>query len=143
MKKCFFLILLFPFFAFATQAIVINHNELPSFGKAGATLKGLATPSLGAKDYEVWHSSLAPGGCTPIHTHETEEIFIYLSGKGKVVMDGKETHFEAPCTVICPARVEHQFFNTGDEPSNHIVILGCGSTIVDESQTVMHLPWRK
>ncbi|MCP5503916.1 MAG: hypothetical protein H7A41_02055 [Chlamydiales bacterium] len=58
-------------------------------------------------------------------------------------MDGEETHFEAPCTVICPANVEHQFFNTGDEPSDHIVILGSASTIVDANQTVMHLPWRK
>ena len=102
MKKCFFLLLLFPFLGFAAEAIVINHNDLQSFGKAGATLTGLATPSLGAKQFEVWHSSLAPGGCTPIHTHETEEIFIYLSGKGKVVMGEEETYFEAPCTVICP-----------------------------------------
>lgn len=141
MKKLLFL--LFPIFAFATHAIVIDHNDLPEFGKAGAKLKGLATPSLGAQQYEVWHSTLAPGGCTPIHTHETEEIFIYLAGKGKVVMGEDETYFEAPCTVICPANVEHQFFNVGDEPSDHIVILGIDSTIVNVDKEVMHLPWRR
>lgn len=142
MKNAVFIFFI-PFFTWATQAIVIDHTSLPEFGKAGATLKGLATPSLGAKQYEVWHSSLSPGGCTPIHTHETEEISIYLKGKGKVVIGGEETSFEAPCTVICPAHVEHQFFNTGDEPSDHIAILGIDSTIVDQNQVVMHLPWRK
>lgn len=143
MKKSLLFFLCIPFFAMATHAIVIDHNVLPEFGKGGAKLKGLATPSLGAKQYEVWHSTLAPGGCTPIHTHETEEVFIYLKGKGKVVMNGEETYFEAPCTVICPANIEHQFFNVGDEPSDHIVILGIDSTIVDQDQMVMHLPWRK
>ena len=143
MKKYLVFFLCIPFFAMATQAIVIDHNTLPEFGKEGAKLKGLATPSLGAKQYEVWHSTLAPGGRTPIHTHETEEVFIYLKGKGKVVMDGVETYFEAPCTVICPANIEHQFFNVGDEPSDHIVILGIDSTIVDQDEIVMHLPWRK
>ena len=142
MKPFIFFILLFPFFTFA-NVTVINHEDLPSFGKGGASLKGLATSSLGAKEYEVWHSSLAVGGCTPKHTHETEEIFIYLQGKGKVIAGDIETYFEAPCTVICPANVEHQFFNIGDNPSNHIVILGLDSTIVNAEQEVMDLPWRR
>ena len=34
------------FVAFSEGAIVIDHKDLPSFGKAGATLTGIATPSL-------------------------------------------------------------------------------------------------
>ncbi|MCB1116902.1 MAG: cupin domain-containing protein [Chlamydiia bacterium] len=139
----FLFFLCIPFLAMAAEAVVIDHTTLPEFGKAGAMLKGLATPQLGAKQYEVWHSTLAPGGCTPIHTHETEEIAIYIKGKGKAIVGGKEIFFEAPCTVIYPADVEHQVFNTGDEPSDHILILGIDSTIVDQDQVVMHLPWRK
>lgn len=143
MKKLFFLFACtLPLLGFSEEAIVISHDNLPSYGKAGARLTGLATASMGAKQHEVWRSSLAPGECTPIHTHDTEETFIYLSGKGKVVMNGQETYFEAPCTVICPPNVEHQFFNVGDEPSDHIVILTINSTIVDHDQVVMHLPWR-
>lgn len=141
--KVLFLMLLFPLFAFGAGAIVVPHEGLPTFGKAGAELKGIATPSLGAKQYEVWRSSIAPHGCTPIHTHETEEIFIFLSGTGKVSVGGVETAFEAPCTVICPAHVEHQFFNTGDTPSDQIVVLGIDSEIIDQDHMTMHLPWRK
>lgn len=137
-----FVALCIPFFAFSEGAIVIDHKDLPSFGKAGATLTGIATPSLGAKEYEVWRSTIAPGGQTPRHMHETEEIFVFLSGKGKVIVGDVESYFEAPCTVICPAHIEHQFFNVGDEPSDQIVILGIASTIVDADHAVMHLPWR-
>lgn len=135
--------LLFPYLSFANEVIVIPHENLPSFGKCGASLRGLATASMGAKQHEIWRSSLAPGGCTPKHTHDTEETFIYLSGKGKVVMNGIETYFEAPCTVICPPHIEHQFFNVGDEASDHLVILTIDSTIFDENQIEMHLPWRR
>ena len=41
-----FVALCIPFFAFSEGAIVIDHKDLPSFGKAGATLTGIATPSL-------------------------------------------------------------------------------------------------
>jgi len=134
------ILLLFPLFAFAN---VIPHEGLPSFGKAGATLTGLATSSMGVKQYEVWRSSLAPGGCTPLHTHASEEICIYLTGKGKAVIGGEEVFFEAPCTIICPANVEHQFFNVGEESSDQILILGIDSTIVDADKEVMNLPWRR
>ena len=144
MKKIFFIFaFLSPFLGFAKGATVISHESLPSFGKAGAILTGLATSSLGAKQYEVWRSTIAPGGCTPKHTHETEEIFIFLTGKGKVIIDEIETEFEAPCTVICPANIQHQFFNIGDVPSDQIVVLGLKSTIIDQDQMVMHLPWRE
>lgn len=71
------------------------------------------------------------------------EVYIYLSGKGRAVIGGEETVFEAPCTIICPANVEHQFFNIGEEPSDHILILGIDSTIVDADKEVMNLPWRR
>ena len=58
-------------------------------------------------------------------------------------MNDKETYFEPPCTVICPANMEHQFFNTGDKPGNPIGVLGVTRLLVDASQTVMHLPWTK
>jgi len=86
MKKL--VLLLFPLFVFAN---VISHEDLPSFEKAGATLTGLATSSMGAKQYEVWRSSLAPGVCTPLHTQASEEICIYLSGKA-------EASFYFPCS---------------------------------------------
>jgi mannose-6-phosphate isomerase-like protein (cupin superfamily) len=138
------LILTFLFVTSAyTQAIVVPHTELKDYTLNGNGLKGLATPGLGAKQFEIWRTTWAVGACTPKHTHETEEIFILLKGRGKVVIDGQETFFEAPCTIIAPAHKEHQFFNTGTEPTDAIVVLGMGSEIINQDKQPMTLPWRK
>ena len=129
-------------FCCALEPIVINHDQLRDFSLNDNHLKGIATASLGSKEFEVWRSSWAVGGCTPPHTHDTEEIFVFIRGQGKVIIDEKETHFKAPCTIICPANVQHQFFNTGKEPTDSIVIMGLHSEITNNDGKAMELPWR-
>ncbi|MBS0652500.1 MAG: cupin domain-containing protein [Verrucomicrobia bacterium] len=122
---------------------IIPHEGLKRFELNGNGLVGVATPSMGAEKFEVWRTSWNVGCFTPKHTHETEEIFIFLKGKGRVLIGDQEFFFEAPCTVICPPGIEHQFFNAGDEPTDAIVILGSKSQIVDANQQEMKLPWRR
>lgn len=142
MKKLFPLLLLTASL-FAEKAIVIPHADLPEYSLYGNTQQGLATPQLGSQNYEVWKTKWGVGASTPRHKHETDEIFIFLKGKGKVIIDDNETHFTAPCTIICPANAYHQFFNTGEEKTESIVVLGSKSTILDENETTMNLPWRR
>jgi|GEM_PF-1025887 len=125
------------------EARVISHEQVKAFGNNGNELKGIATKAQGAESYEVWRTSVAVGSQTPLHSHESEEVFIFLRGKGKAVIGGKEFTFEAPATVIAPAGVKHQFFNTGDVPTDAVVVVGIGSTIYDGNGKPMNLPWRK
>lgn len=129
--------------AVPVEPTVIPHENLKQYVFNGNFLTGLATPKLGAKEFEVWRTSMAVGSSTPPHKHETEEIFVYLRGKGKAVIDGQEYDFEAPCTLILPPNVEHQLFNTGDEPTDAIVILGIDSKIYNHQDEEMNLPWRR
>lgn len=122
---------------------VIDHAELQSFLNQGNTLTGIATPSLGAVDCEVWHSSIAPHSCTPLHQHECQEVFIFLRGEGKALVGAEEVFFKAPCTLLLPACVPHQIFNTGDEPSEQIVVLKSRTEIYNAQGSTMNLPWRK
>lgn len=124
-------------------AHVIAHTELEKFENQGTVLVGLATPSLGAQDFEIWRSSVPPGGKTPLHVHDTEETFILLRGKGKLLVGDSTIEFEAPVTVIAPAHVPHQLVNTGDVPTDQIVVVGVGSEITNAEGAVMDLPWRK
>jgi len=55
----------------------------------------------------------------------------------------RQLFFKAPCTVICPANVPHQFFNTGNEDSEQIVVLGIDSEIKTMTGNLMNLPWRR
>lgn len=122
---------------------VIAHGGLKSFTNNGNTLVGIATRSQGANSFEVWRSSVAPGGSTPLHKHETEEVFIVLRGQGEVQVGDQVIQFKAPATVIAPAGVPHQLRNTGDEPTDQIVIVGVGSAIYGADGNVLNLPWRQ
>lgn len=124
-------------------ASVTAHATLKSYENQGNTLRGIATPGLGAKNYEVWRTSVAVGSSTPLHRHESEEVFIFLQGKGKARIGDQEFTFEAPATVVAPANVPHQFFNVGDVPTDAIVVVGIGSKIWDAAGKEMQLPWRR
>lgn len=104
--------------------------------------KLLRQQRMGSEEFEIWRTSWEVGGATPKHTHDTEEIFIFLKGKGHAVIGDREFDFEAPCTIICPAHVPHQLFNAGDEPTDSILVMGVSSKIQDIHGNAMHLPWR-
>jgi len=122
---------------------VTEHAALQSYENHGNTLRGIATPGLGATSHEVWRTSVAVGSATPLHSHESEEVFIFLQGKGKARIGDQEFTFEAPATVVAPANVPHQFFNIGDVPTDAIVVVGIGSKIWDATGKEMQLPWRR
>ncbi len=122
---------------------MVSHDDLSTFENNGNELVGIATKRMGATRFEVWRTSVAPGSMTPRHTHDTEEVFIFLAGQGRAQIGDRTFQFSAPATVIAPAGVPHQFENTGDTPTDAIVVVGIDSDIYDESGAKMHLPWRR
>lgn len=127
---------------FSSEVKVVNHEDLQTYINRENQLTGLATMANGSQEIEVWRSHVAVGSSTPVHSHDCEETFIFLKGKGRLVADGEEYFWEAPCTVIIPAGVVHQYFNAGDEPTDGIVILSIGSKIFNKTGKVLTLPWR-
>lgn len=125
------------------RGLVIQHAELRHFENNGNDLVGIATPSQGATDVEVWRSSVAPGSSTPLHRHESEEIFVVLQGSGVAEIGDQRLPFRAPATVIAPPGVPHRIVNTGDVPTDSIVIVGSHSSIYDADGQKMDLPWRR
>jgi mannose-6-phosphate isomerase-like protein (cupin superfamily) len=125
------------------RAVVVPHAGLTPYEHQGNELVGIATRSLGALEHEVWRSRVAVGSRTPLHTHGSEEIFVFLRGRGRARIGDQVFEFVAPATVIAPAGVPHQFFNTGDEATEAIVIVRVGSLITDEAGVPLDLPWRR
>lgn len=126
------------------HALVIPHASMETFENRGNKISALATKKKGSEQYEVWRASIATNSSTPPHHwHETEEVFIFLKGKGKALVGDTETAFEAPCTVILPARIPHQIVNTGEDATDHFVVIGSGSKIYDKNNIEMKLPWRQ
>ena len=58
-----------------------------------------------------------PGSRIPLHKHtDSEEAMFVISGKGKLICDGKEYDLTPGTAIFSPVGVEHEIINTGDEP---------------------------
>ncbi|KRP36917.1 MAG: hypothetical protein ABS34_05265 [Opitutaceae bacterium BACL24 MAG-120322-bin51] len=125
------------------EAHVVPHHALREFSNNGITVVGIATKGHGADEYEVWKTQIAVHGKTPLHSHDSEEVFVILKGQGEAIIGGEVHLFEAPCTLIAPAGIAHQLVNTGATETDAVVVIGIDSTIYDSDQKIMSLPWRE
>lgn len=85
----------------------------PIPGVAHVTLAGT---EHGLSHLSVWRQSMAPGGCTPPHCHDVEELVMCDAGRGEIHIAGAVHAFRAGQAIVLPAGVPHQIFTTGDEP---------------------------
>ena len=75
-----------------------------------------ASSREGLKNISLWRQSIAPGGATPPHSHDVDEVVMCLAGNGEVHIAGEVHRFGPEQTLVLPAGVLHQIFNTGSEP---------------------------
>lgn len=53
---------------------------------------------------------------------DTDQVLIFVAGKGGAVLDGKRRAFDAGDLVFVRAGTRHNFINSGDEPLRLITI---------------------
>jgi mannose-6-phosphate isomerase-like protein (cupin superfamily) len=58
--------------------------------------------------------SLLPEEEIGTEVHDLDQFIRFESGRGKVILDGKETEVEDDWAVVIPAGVEHNVINTSD-----------------------------
>ncbi|UCE82982.1 MAG: cupin domain-containing protein [Deltaproteobacteria bacterium] len=58
--------------------------------------------------------SLLPGEEIGTEVHDLDQFIRFESGRGKVILDGKEYEVEDDWAVVIPAGVEHNVINTSD-----------------------------
>lgn len=127
-----------------TQDVVTRWADVQQFELNGNLMYGLATPSRGAREVEVWLSRVQPDAETPVHSHTHEEVLVILRGRGEARRIARETiTFEAPCTIILPANELHQVANTGREVLETIAVMPAATRIFDQRGVEMALPWRE
>ena len=107
----------------------------------GNHIAGVATPSGGARQVEVWQGSMDAGAATPPHCHTTEEVVVWLSGSGRAVVGGRELQYQAGDTLILPAGEVHQIF--AETRSEFVSAMPAGGTVALPDGVVMDLPWRQ
>jgi quercetin dioxygenase-like cupin family protein len=58
---------------------------------------------------------IAPGDRIPLHRHEVDEVLIYESGAGEIVLGTTHERVVAGSIAFVPARTPHSTINTGDD----------------------------
>ncbi|WP_035796778.1 cupin domain-containing protein [Kitasatospora mediocidica] len=80
------------------------------------------TGLLGSWEAIEW-ACLPPGAISGEHLHtRTEEVYVLLSGRGEITLDGRAVHVEAGDVVLTGLGSRHGLRNTGPEPLEWLVI---------------------
>jgi mannose-6-phosphate isomerase-like protein (cupin superfamily) len=67
-----------------------------------------------AKHSQLVVMSLLPGEEIGTEVHDLDQFIRFESGRGKVILDGKEHRVEDDWAVVIPAGVEHNVIKTSD-----------------------------
>jgi quercetin dioxygenase-like cupin family protein len=126
-----------------TTMIVIEQarpepTDIP--GVAHATWAGQAD---GLSQLSLWRQAMQPGGATPPHSHDCDEVVLCTAGQGEVHVDGQVHRFGADSLLVLRRGLVHQIFNTSTRPLETIGILGASPVVtrLPDGET-MRLPWR-
>ena len=121
---------------------VIRNETLPRAALPGIEHVTLAGSEAGLESLSVWRQSIAPGGATPPHRHDCEEVVLVSRGRGELRLEGRIHEFGPDTTLVVPPDAPHQIVNTGDEPLELVGIFSTSPVRVTfPDGTPLELPW--
>jgi mannose-6-phosphate isomerase-like protein (cupin superfamily) len=108
----------------------------PFVTKDGSEIRELAgVPTGNATHQSLAEATLPPGGETEEHYHrESEEIYFFTHGRGRMRLRDEETEVSAGDTIVIPPGTRHKLWNTGDDP---LRLLCCCSPPYSHEDTVL------
>jgi mannose-6-phosphate isomerase-like protein (cupin superfamily) len=110
-----------PEVPFDRSDYVVRIEQMTSFydvpGEAGYYLPG---EDYGFEALSFIITETHPHGGPPLHTHDTEEAHILLSGRMDYVIGDRRFTADAPYVARIPAGAPHTFLNSGSSPLNLI-----------------------
>jgi len=91
----------------------VKGTEFPA-GRLTRVLVGPGAPAE-ANGFVLGHVTIYPGGSVPLHSHEQEEVYIILSGYGKMHIDDETADVKPGDYVYITPKANHLLENTSDE----------------------------
>ncbi len=122
---------------------VLDNSTIQHFSLPGLVHQTLASYKDGLQNTEVWMQTVEPGGETPVHYHDCEEVIVILRGSGQLSIDGKVIEFGPDSTLIIPPDIVHQLANSGTEEI--VLIASLSSTpakVFTPDGEELVLPWQ-
>ena len=114
-----------------------NLDELQAFTTLdGSQIRELAGPAWTAvRNQSLAEATLPIDGETTEHYHvEAEEIYYFVSGRGRMRLGETEDDIKPGDCVVIPPGTRHKLWNTGSEP---LVLLCCCAPAYSDADTVM------
>lgn len=116
-----------------------EQNQIHSM--QGNHIAGVATPTSGAQQVEMWFGRMDADAATPPHSHDTEEVVLFLKGSGRATVADREVRYQSGDTLILPPGAMHQIFS--ETESEFVSAMPIGGTVRLPDGVVIDLPWRK
>ncbi|MBL8384855.1 MAG: cupin domain-containing protein [Burkholderiales bacterium] len=121
---------------------ILANADIVRQSLGGMVHQTLANADHGLERLSVWRQTIAPGGATPPHRHDCEEVVLIESGRGELVMGGAVRAFGPDSTLVIAPDAEHQIINTGDEPMRLVAVFSVTPVRVTAPDgTPIDLPW--
>ena len=121
--------------------VLVRRDATEMHRLGGNHVAGLATAGRGAQQVEMWIGRMEAGASSPPHSHDTEEVVHFLTGRGYATVGGIEFGYEAGDTLILPPGEVHQL--VAETESEFVAAMPSGGTLRLPYGEVMDLPWRR
>lgn len=122
---------------------IVDNATIAATGLPGITHRTLASHADGLRSLSVWLQTIDPGGATPPHRHDCDEVVLVLAGQGELHVGGEVQKFGPDQTIVLPAEVDHQIVNSGDEPLRTLAAFAATPVrVLMPDGTPFPLPWK-
>jgi mannose-6-phosphate isomerase-like protein (cupin superfamily) len=100
----------------------------------GSKVREIARPPV-AKNQSLAQAAVEPGGETTEHLHRTsEEIYLFVSGAGRMRLGDEELDVRPGSAVVIPPGTRHKLWSSGEES---LVLYCCCSPPYSDEDTVL------
>jgi mannose-6-phosphate isomerase-like protein (cupin superfamily) len=110
------------------KATLIRSEDAPRFEVHGARVTAYASPSRGSPGLCAWRVELSPGVDSPLHSLETDEVFVALRGRATFEMGGEMVPVRAGDALTVPEGTSFRIrCPAGAEPFEAIACVRAGA----------------
>ncbi len=119
---------------------IVRNADAPRFDLPGLTVRGLASPTRGARETAVWRLTLAPGAPGAPHQLTREEIFVATAGTAVATVGDARHELAAGDVLIVPPGVTFTLANPSTAPFEAVAASPVGGQAVAGDRTFTP-PW--
>ena len=105
------------------QISKIEQKDVGMEGASRVRMRMLIGPTEQAGNFHMRHFEVAPGGHTPLHTHDYEHEIVVLRGEGVASSASGDRSLKPDDVVWVPPNEKHQIRNTGGSPLEFICLI--------------------